>query len=109
MAKIDLNDLRDMMANPHYKNYLEKKNKIKEKYDSEIISCKHSLKKDNDIYLKDVQSHRKIYKDYINEILDLIFVPDGDFQEFSRCLMGDVELEQQTKLARGRKRTRDFK
>lgn len=105
MAKFVLNDLEDLMKNPHYKNYFSKKNKIKEKYDSEIISSNHLLKKDNDEYIKNIETNRKVYKEYISEILDLILVPNGDFQEFSRDMMGEIESEQQTRLARGRIRS----
>lgn len=96
--KLHINDLDTMLENEHYLNYAKEKEKIKEKYDKRLFESKTRV--NDKKWFK--EEGRKEWKKYLNEINELMFKQNGDFQKFSWDIMSENERLQQERWARGR-------
>ena len=103
MAYASVNDLEELKeVSKDYLNYSIKKDKLKEKYSEDIFPnwvpdgrkfITHSTTKEQ----------REGYKQYLKEIGDLLFEPNGDYQKFVwNQLTPPGEREEQERKARGR-------
>lgn len=96
-----------LFSDKNYLNYLEKKKLLQEKYN--ITKILHPPKNGRPKKYKEdevqyTQEEHLIYKEYIKELLDLMYEPDGDFQKFIWDSMSLHDKETQTRTARGRRR-----
>lgn len=89
--------------NQYYKLFEEEKQKIKDKYPPHIFENTISGLPSQKLYKKYIESNdRELYQQYLKELADLMFKPNGIFQEFVWDTMSQVEKEEMEKLARGR-------
>ena len=86
---------------PEYARYMEQKKEIKAKYPEELFILRKRIDKRALTYTPEL---RELHKQYLKEISDLIFKPEGDFQQFTWESLSDVEKLLQERKARGRKR-----
>lgn len=98
-----INDLKKLNKNPHYKKYIERKEEIKKKYNPSL--WKHYgvelTKKD---YVKwYIEEAQEEWRNYLKEIADVMFEPDGDFQKFTWDIMSEVDKLTQQRTARGKR------
>ena len=77
----------------YYKLFQEEKKQIVNKYPQHIFDDKHRP------YTKE---DRELHLQYLKELADVIFTPDGNYQKFSWDIMTDVQKEEMEKIARGR-------
>lgn len=103
--KVTINNTASLLKNEHYKRYHDKKQEIKSKYPQEMwikspnTSSNSSLKIKLEEYIK---NYRKLHKEYLKELGDLIFEPDGDFQKFSWENMSEADKVVQERKSRAR-------
>lgn len=92
--------------NQYYKNYEVEKEEIKSKYPSEIfdnMSVSGQGKHQEMMYEEYISTNqRELHKQYLKEIADLIFQPNGQFQEFTWDTMSEVSKDEMKRKARGR-------
>lgn len=90
--------------NQHYKNYDKVKQKIKSKYPAEIfdnIAPSGLGSKHKEMFEEFINTdQRKLYQQYLRELADLIFEPNGEFQNLTWDMMSEVEKEQMERDAR---------
>ena len=89
--------------NKYYKLYIQEKEKIRSKYPEEIfdkaVSGRNTIREYKE-YLD--KGHRKIHQQYLKELADLIFTPDGNYQQFTWDIMGEAEKLEMKRKAEGR-------
>jgi len=92
--------------NQHYKNFSDSKEEIKSKYPSEIFNniAAYGRGKSQDLMLEQYLSgnHRELHKQYLRELADLIFEPNGAFQHLTWDMISEVEKIEMERKARGR-------
>lgn len=97
--------------NKYYKLYEEEKKKIKEKYPKEVFKFPNSGRRKENVQRDYIElGHREIHKQYLKEIADLIFQPNGNFQELTWDVMSEVhklEMERKTRPSMQGKYKRD--
>lgn len=107
MGKFD--PVYDYKNNPHYIKFNEQKEDIKKKYPHQIfnrpVSGRDTLKEYKE-YLQN--GDRQIHKEYLKELADLIFKPDGEFQQLSWDMIGEVERLEMERRARGKLYSSDY-
>lgn len=83
--------------NQYYKRYLERKNKIKEKYPKELFfyAQGHAYKEEY------IENQQQLYKQYIKEIADLLFEKEGVFQKFVWDNLSEADKDKQDRISRG--------
>lgn len=81
--KVSVRDLKRMLQNPFYKEYWEEKQEIKSKYPPPL------------------QMNKEEWETWKKEIGDLIFRPNGSFQQFLWDTLSDQEKLFQDRRARG--------
>lgn len=86
---------KEEKENKYYKEYLKEKDKIKEKYPQDITSQTHYARA---WYVKE---QRELHLQYIKEVCDLMFEPNGKFQEFIWDSMPAHKKEEMEKRIRG--------
>lgn len=89
MSRVTVNSVRDlkqMLQNPWYQIYYERKQELLQKYPP--------IKKRS----------REEHLSYMKEICELIWEPDGEFQKFLWDIMSEQEKLEQRRRASGRKR-----
>ena len=89
MSRVTVNsvrDLKEMLQNPWYKIYYEKKQELLQNYPP------------------NKQRSREEHLSYIKELCDMIWEPDGEFQKFLWDIMSEQEKLEQRRRASGRKR-----
>lgn len=93
--------------NPYYIKFIQEKEEIKKKYPPEIFITeynntgrrpKHIEQLNKEYFAK----HRSLHQEYLKELADLIFTPNGSYQEFTWDIMSDVEKLEMERKARGR-------
>lgn len=86
---------------PEYQRYIIQKNEIKAKYPEELFlqGTQSGRRK-----IKYSIEERDLYKQYLKELGDLLFQPDGDFQQFTWEMLSDADKLEQERKARGRQR-----
>ena len=103
MAYASVNDLEDLKdKSEDYLKYWEKKEEIKKKYSED---CFPNWVPDGRKFIthSTTKEQRQEYKQYLKEIGDLLFEPNGDYQNFVwNQLMPPGEREIQERIARGR-------
>lgn len=92
--------------NKYYQLYEEEKQQIKDKYPPEIFKLESQsgrnekkIKEATDYYL---QNHRHLHQQYLKEIANLIFEPNGNYQKFTWDIMAEVDKLEMERKARGR-------
>lgn len=99
----------DYKNNPHYIKFNEQKEEIKKKYPPQIFTKPASgsnTLKEYKKYL--VNGDRELHLQYLKELADLIFQTDGEFQELTWDMIGQVQQIEMERRARGRKLSRDY-
>jgi hypothetical protein len=89
MSRVTVNsvrDLKEMLQNPWYQIYYEKKQELLQRYPP----------------IK--QRTREEQFSYMKEICDMMWEPDGPFQQFLWDIMSEQEKLEQSRRASGRKR-----
>lgn len=106
--KLHFKEEESLLQNENYKKYSVKKKEIKAKYPSEIFMLptqgnhkENSTKENFRIY---IEQHRELYKEYIKELANLLFEPEGDFQQFTWDIIPEVDKKHMERRARGRKK-----
>lgn len=92
--------------NKYYKLYNKQKQKIKEKYPPRIFdgtakSGRGSMTKLSEEYL--AGNDRELFNQYLKELADLIFQPNGNYQKMVWDTMGEKDKLEMERIARGRK------
>lgn len=101
MAYASVNDLEELKTNKYYLKYWNKKQIIKSKYSEDIFPDYGSAKGYS--IKKVTQEQREGYKEYLKEIGDLLFEPNGYYQKFVwNELIPPGQREIQERVARGR-------
>ena len=85
--------------NPYYQQFLVEKNKIKERYPQELWQTPTSYKSAK-IFDKDLQV---LWKQYLKEVGDLMFQPNGTFQDFVWDVMSESDKNLMAHKARTNK------
>jgi len=103
MAYASVNDLSELKeASEDYLRYSKKKDKIKAKYSED---CFPSWVPDGRKFIthQGTKEQRQKYQEYLKEVCDLIFEPNGDYQKFVwDFLTPQYEKTQQEFRARGK-------
>lgn len=99
MIKKDYEPKYEYKENQYYKEYEKLKEEIKSKYPAEIFIQDYSTAKVKKDYLT---KERFLYQQYLKELTDLIFQPDGLFQKFIWDVMSEVEKLEMERRTRGR-------
>lgn len=89
--------------NKYYKKYDKEKQKILQKYDGLLEGDKYKSGPTVHYFYK--EGEREEYKQYLKEIADLIFKPNGNFQKMLWDTMGSHEKELMERRARGASHT----
>lgn len=77
----------DLYDNPYYKKFLVEKNKIKERYPKEVFQIYETPHKQ----VKNTKEHQIMYREYLKELGDLMYKPDGLYQKFVWDTMSDSD------------------
>lgn len=88
----------EIYDNPFYQEFLIHKNKIKEKYPEELWIVPNSYKKAC-IF---TDEYKQLWKQYLKELGDLMFEPDGLYQKFTWDIMSEVDKNQMEMRSRAR-------
>jgi len=102
MAYASVNSLEELKeASEDYLKYWEKKQELKSKYPKNTFpNSAKGFKANNK---PATEEEREDYKKYLKEIGDLLFQPEGDYQNFVwNHLTSENEREQMERRARGR-------
>lgn len=97
--KINKSKKEHLMTNQNYRNYNKKKEKLINKYPSNLFAKPSSGPKPEDY----PQEQRDNWKNWCKDILDLMFEPDGDFQKFTWDILSEQEKLSRERKSRGRK------
>lgn len=97
----------DYKNNPHYIKFTEQKEEIKKKYPPDIFLTEYNNSGRRPKHIEElnkeyVVKHRSIHQEYLKELADLIFQPNGSFQELTWDMMGEIEQLEMARKARGR-------
>lgn len=94
-------------SNPYYIEFIKEKELLKQNYPPHLFHiegtsgrAKKYIKKLNQEYID--SGDRNLHQQYLKELLDLIFKPDGNYQQFTWDIMGEVEKLEMERIARGR-------
>lgn len=93
---INLKNKEQLLSHKEYKKYWNKKQKIKENYNDSIF---YHARGGNDAYYK--KGEQQEFREYLKEIGDLMWKPNGSFQKFCWDLINVHEKEQMNRRARG--------
>ena len=100
--KINKTERKALMQNENYQKYDEKKQKLKNKYPQEVFELE-PIGRPKLEYIRYSERERKLHKDYLKKVADLLFEPSGDYQKFSWDIISDVDKLAMERKARGRK------
>lgn len=93
--------------NPHYIEFTKQKEELKKKYPAEIFDLSPQSgrgKKQLAEYKKNyIQNQQPLHRQYLKELAELIFQPDGHYQQFTWDIMGEAQKLQMERKSRGRK------
>jgi hypothetical protein len=97
----------DYKNNPNYIKFIQQKEEIKKKYPPEIFLTDYNNSGRRPKHIEAlnkeyVHKHRSLHKEYLKELADLIFQPNGSFQELTWDMIGEVEQLEMERKARGR-------
>lgn len=92
--------------NKHYKNYIKLKEELKSKYPEIVfnnIATSGKGKSQDLMYKQYLESnHRELHQQYLRELTDLIFEPNGHFQHLVWDMIAEVDKQEMERRARGR-------
>lgn len=112
MASKEWEPAYEYKNNPHYIKFTELKERIKQKYPQEIFELSDytgkSIKQINKETREYEEKYRHLHLQYLRELADLIFQPDGEFQLLTWDMISEVEQKEMERRARGRKMSRDY-
>lgn len=98
--------------NPHYIKFTQQKEEIKKKYPPQIFDLTPTSGRTSkyiDEYNKNyVKNERSLHQEYLREVADLIFKPDGEFQHLTWEIIGEKEKLEMERRARGRLYSSDY-
>jgi hypothetical protein len=96
----------DYKNNEYYIKYNKQKEELKKKYPPRLFEdiktngrSKEHIQALSDDY---IENDRQLHQEYLKELADLIFEPIGNFQQFTWDMIGEVELKEMKRKARGR-------
>lgn len=111
MGKFD--PVYDYKNNPHYIKFTQQKEDIKKKYPPHLFHIevtsgrtKKYIEILNQEYINN--GDRELHKKYLNELADLIFQPEGEYQKLTWDMIGEVEQLEMERRARGRLYSSDY-
>lgn len=103
-SKKDYEPQYEYKENKYYKLYEKEKQVIKDKYPEEIfvepIKGRCTIREGKE-YIQSGQ--QELHRQYLKELADLIFTPDGNYQKFTWDIIGDAEKLEMDRRARGSK------
>lgn len=88
----------DYYDTPNYQKFLVEKNKIKERYPKELLDLPNSYKKGT--IFDDEQ--KKLWKQYLKELCDLMFEPNGLYQQFVWDVMSESDKQKMETKSSGK-------
>lgn len=89
--------------NENYKKYLIQKEEIKKKYPSHIFEQPGSRIPSKKVFQQYIDSgDRELHQQYLKELADLIFEPNGNFQHMVWDIIPETELIEMERRSRGR-------
>ena len=104
--KLVINNLKSLLKNEHYKIFFKKKQELKSKYPDVIWEIppigqpkKYQKEKDAQEY---INYYRKLHQEYLRELSDLMFQPEGEFQQFTSDIMSETDKLYQERNSRER-------
>lgn len=103
MAKKDWEPRYEYKENKHYKEYLVLKENLKSYYSSDVLDADKNKKEYG------TSEDRKQHKKYLKEILDLMLIPDGDFQKMVWDTISESEKSIQERRTRSRKGNSEYR
>ena len=93
--------------NEYYIKYNKEKQLLKEKYPPEIFqrpaTSGRSVKGIYKLKEDYIQNEQPLHRQYLKELADLIFQPNGNYQQFTWDIMGEVERLEMERKSRGRR------
>jgi len=92
--------------NKYFLKYSEQRDKIREKYEDLFWKDKAGNPAKN--ARKYTEQDHKRYKQYLKEMGDLMFKPNGWFQKFYWDNLSDLDKEKMVRKARGRKNSSNY-
>lgn len=108
----DSDPVYEYKNNKHYIKFTKKKEDIKKNYPPDIFDLKPTSGRTSkyiDAYNKEyVDKHRSLHKEYLKELADLIFQPNGEFQEFTWDMISEKNQLDMQRIARGRKLSKSY-
>lgn len=103
---MNLNSVKDrerMRKNPHYEKFYQEREELKKRYDENLLTHSSGEKKAAIEFERYINSDEiNQYRQYLKELTDLIFQPNGNFQHFIWDIVSEVEKEEMERKARGR-------
>jgi hypothetical protein len=92
--------------NPHYIKFTEQKEELKKKYPPQIFERPFTGGRSTK-YIKEmkedyIQNEQSLHRQYLKEVADLIFEPNGSYQQLTWDMMGKAELLEMERKSRGR-------
>lgn len=109
MIKKDYEPIYEYKDNQYYKLFQEEKDQLKSKYPQEIFYKPISGRDTSKECKKYIElGYRELHKEYLKELSDLIFKPDGTYQQFTWDIMPEVDKLEMEKKARGRFYSSDY-
>lgn len=101
MSKKDWDPEYAYKKNEWYKKFELQKEELKKKYPQDIFldSENNETVLKNKEYLK--SNNHKLFKEYIKELTDLMFEPNGNFQQMVWDTMAEVDKLEMERKARG--------
>lgn len=101
MAYASVNDLEELKRNPDYLKYWELKQAIKSKYPEDCFP--NYTEGPGYCTKRGTKEQHQLYREYLKEISDLLFQPEGYYQKFVwNELIPPGERESMERKARGR-------
>ena len=96
--------------NPHYIQFTKDKEELKKKYPAEIFDLTPQSGKSSKQLVEHkknyIQNQQQLHRQYLKELADLIFEPNGSFQQLTWDLMAEVDKLEMERKARGKKKSK---
>jgi hypothetical protein len=93
--------------NPHYIEFTKQKEELKKKYPPQIFERPFtggkSVKGIEQVKQDYIKNEQSIYRQYLKEVADLLFQPNGSFQELTWDIMAEVDKLEMERKASGRR------
>lgn len=107
-SKLILLEEEGLESNENYKSYLIQKEEIKSKYPSSVWKYPPSGRPKANELKNYIENEHIFYKQYINELLDLMLQPNAHFQKFLWDIIPETTLEVMERRAKGKRKKYDL-